>query len=105
MIALLLESFPRREAALETEVPSSITCIITHLTCVAQLCVCVRAMSVEDDPLPQCLLEPFQVKTPIRHLLKQGSMKENKQVFKMRRDGEAFRMWCVSAGRKETVKR
>lgn len=49
------------------------------------LTVCVRASSVEDDPLPRCLLEPFQVKTPIRHLEKQGSTKGNKQVFRMRR--------------------
>lgn len=48
-------------------------------------CVCVRASFVEDDPLPRCLLEPFQVKTPIRHLEKRGSTKGNKQVFRMRR--------------------
>lgn len=53
--------------------------------CDSTVCVCVCATFVEDDPLPQCLLEPFQVKTPIRHLDKQGSTKENKQVFKIRR--------------------
>lgn len=30
--------------------------------------VCVHATSVEDDPLPRCLLEPLQVRTPIRGL-------------------------------------
>lgn len=70
------------------------------------LTVCVRATSVEDDLLPRCLLEPFQVKTPIRHLEKQGSTKENKLVLKMRkkRDGDGFCMCCMSAGRKEIVK-
>lgn len=43
--------------------------------------VCVRATSAEDDLLPWCLLEPFQVKTPIRCLEKQGSTKEKQTSF------------------------
>lgn len=57
--------------------------------------VCVRATSVEDDLLPGCLLEPSQVKTPIRCLEKQGSTKEDKQVFKMRRKEMEKGFVCV----------
>lgn len=57
--------------------------------------VCVRAKSVEVDLLPWCLLEPFQVKTAIRHLEKQGPTRENKQVFKMRRKEMEKGFKCV----------
>lgn len=59
--------------------------LYNHSFDVCDLTVCVHATSVEDDLLPQCLLESFQVKTPIRRLEKQGSTTENKQIFEMRK--------------------
>lgn len=81
VIALLLESFPRREAALETEVPSSITCIIAPLTCATPSRA--RASSTPRPwrmtLYPVRLLEPFQVKAPIRGLEK-TRINEGKQT-------------------------
>lgn len=65
VIALLLDSYPRRDRALETEVPSSITCIIGHLTWVTWLCVSMHRQW-RLTLLPYCLLALFQVIAPIR---------------------------------------
>lgn len=44
--------------------------LYNHSFDMCDLTVCVHATSVEDDLLPRCLLESFQVKTPIRRLEK-----------------------------------